>query len=268
MVQWAPLSVHHWRTFSANFGVRLCCSADTTNNTASFAPASRATRSSSSSRAMRSASSFWRCSSSSAESSATGSSSGGRSASRVSGSGSSCRRMRSCQTSTMRSPHIKRKVATIMGTSLPVSPHTRLGPSATCNCSLQSRHLTPLPLSKERPPIARGKSSMSVPVSCRSSSVPSGSSSSFTRRTAAIKRRLSGSGTVPAGSLRAIVTSPNFRCSPEPMPRNFMFPGNMQSAMMRRCSSSTSSRWAWGSSSASSTRCVAWLKYSRPLEPV
>mmetsp|Transcript_122608 Transcript_122608/g.341699 ORF Transcript_122608/g.341699 Transcript_122608/m.341699 type:complete len:202 (-) Transcript_122608:521-1126(-) len=155
-----------------------------------------------------------------------------------------------------------------MGTSLSVSPQTRFGPSATCRFSFLSKHVTPQPLSKLRPPTARGKISMSVPVSCKCSVVPSGSSSSLMRLTAAMKRRLSGSGTVLAGSLRAMVTSPNFRWSPEPMPRNLVLPGSRQSASSRRCSSSTSSRWSCGSSSASSTRCVAGLKYSRPFEPV
>mmetsp|Transcript_21336 Transcript_21336/g.60435 ORF Transcript_21336/g.60435 Transcript_21336/m.60435 type:complete len:226 (+) Transcript_21336:508-1185(+) len=170
--------------------------------------------------------------------------------------------------STMWSPHISLSAATIMGTSLPVSPQIRLGPSATWRFSFWSKQTTPLPLSKERPPTTRGKISMSVPVSWRSSSVPSGSSSSLIRRTAAMKRRLSGSATVLAGSFRAMVTSPNFLWSPEPMPRNFVFPGSRQSARSRRCNSSTNSRWSCGSSSACSTRCVAWLKYSRPFEPV
>mmetsp|Transcript_54003 Transcript_54003/g.115317 ORF Transcript_54003/g.115317 Transcript_54003/m.115317 type:complete len:207 (-) Transcript_54003:2055-2675(-) len=157
-----------------------------------------------------------------------------------------------------------------MGTSLLVSPHTMFGPSGMPNWSLFSRPAMPQPLSKDPPPLAleRGNISMSVPVSCKSKRVPSGSSSSLICRTAVMKRRLSGSGTVPAGSFLAIVTSPNLRCSPEPIPRNFMLPGWAQSAKMRLCSSSMSSLCSWGRSAASSTRWVLRSKYSRPFEPV
>mmetsp|Transcript_71174 Transcript_71174/g.208904 ORF Transcript_71174/g.208904 Transcript_71174/m.208904 type:complete len:265 (+) Transcript_71174:332-1126(+) len=264
-MRFAPLRSHHLLSSSQSLGDLSCCRGSMTKMTASFAPASRASCSSSSSRARRSLSSRSLCSISSSVSSWGGASSSGSEKL----SGSSCLRILSCHMSTSLSPHMSRSTETTMGMSLPVSPQTTFGPSAQLSFSFSSRHSTPMPLSKEGfPPTMRGKISMSVPVSCMSRRVPSGSSSSLTRRTSPMKRRLSGSATVPAGSFRAMVISPNFRCSPEPMPRNFALPGSWPRARMRRCSSSTSSRCSCGSSSASSTRCDAGSKYSRPLEPV
>mmetsp|Transcript_89009 Transcript_89009/g.251214 ORF Transcript_89009/g.251214 Transcript_89009/m.251214 type:complete len:365 (-) Transcript_89009:288-1382(-) len=176
----------------------------------------------------------------------------------------------SFHTLTMSSPHMSFRAATTIAKSLPVSPQTMLGPIEMPSFNFSSKPRTPLPLSKDcdTPAAALGNSSMSVPVSCKSSIVPSGSNSSLTRRTAAMKRRLSGSDTEHAGSLRAIVTSPNFFCSPDPMPKNFILPGFEHNAKMRRCNSSTSSRCSCGRSAASNTRCVIKSKYSRPFDPV
>mmetsp|Transcript_60042 Transcript_60042/g.161776 ORF Transcript_60042/g.161776 Transcript_60042/m.161776 type:complete len:296 (-) Transcript_60042:81-968(-) len=295
MAHWAPLISHHLRTVSANFGDLSCSFGETTKSTAKLAAASRASRSSSSSLSLRSASSRnLRSNSSSASSPVSDGVRPAESAAKLkpaprlpsnkpnaaeltrprssskgsrSSIGSSSFFILSFQTLTMSSPHISFNVETTMKMSLPVSPQTMLGPNGMPKESFSSRPSTPLPLSNSLP-AALGKSSMSVPVSCMSSVVPSGSSSSLTALTAAMKRRLSGSGTVPAGSLRAMVTSPNLRCNPEPMPKNFMLPGCEHSAKMRRCNSSTSSRCSWGRSAASTTRCVFKSKYSRPFEPV
>mmetsp|Transcript_65902 Transcript_65902/g.137602 ORF Transcript_65902/g.137602 Transcript_65902/m.137602 type:complete len:327 (-) Transcript_65902:392-1372(-) len=291
MAHCAPLNSHHLRTVSASFGFFSCSLGETTKSTARLAPAAWASSSSSSSFRSLSASSRARRSSSSASSPASegamlippamplvaatssipngncvGPRAGSSRSSRSSWASSS-RFMRSFQTFTISSPHISFRAAITMETSLPVSPQTMLGPRGIPNCSFSSRPRTPEPLSKARPE-ARGKSSMSVPVSCMSSMVPSGSSSSLTCRTAAMNLRLSGSGTVPAGSLRAIVTSPNFRCNPEPIPKNFILPGCEQRARIRRCNSSTNSRCSCCRSAASTTRCVFKSKYSRPFDPV
>mmetsp|Transcript_111632 Transcript_111632/g.316068 ORF Transcript_111632/g.316068 Transcript_111632/m.316068 type:complete len:247 (+) Transcript_111632:200-940(+) len=170
IAQCAPPSWHHLRTLPASSGVSLCCSGEMTKSTASLDPTSLASRSSRSSAALRSASSFalssfFSCVSSSRGASHTSLPPGAPCSGPARSLSSAW--SRDSQTSTMRSPHMSRSAATIIATSLEVSPQMMFGPSDTCSWSFWSRHCTPSPLSKEARPLlsVRGKISMSVPVS-------------------------------------------------------------------------------------------------------
>mmetsp|Transcript_100970 Transcript_100970/g.175302 ORF Transcript_100970/g.175302 Transcript_100970/m.175302 type:complete len:216 (+) Transcript_100970:328-975(+) len=163
---------------------------------------------------------------------------------------------------------IKCKVASIMATSLDVSPQTKLGPSATPRPSCLLRPSTPLPLLKDGLPSANlGNISMSVPVSCMSNSEPIGSISLMTCWISALKRRLSSAETLPPGSFRAMVSSPNLCWRPDPRPRNLEFSGLEQSNTNRSHTSCSSVRTFAGRGSTSSTCPALESKYSRPFDP-